>query len=346
MSVVIYHLAGNLKDELETLPDIILWVFSYGYLGVPIFFVISGLVISYGISSDRVTTKYAGNFILRRSVRLDLTYWASIFMAILLLSLKNIILGNEEEMPSFLSVFLHMFYLQELLHVDPVISVVYWTLCLEVQFYLFYIFSIGISQHLLSKHSDILLMLMIIPLGVYSITLDLGVYKNPARGLFISNWHYFLMGVLVSQAIRGKAYGIYTLFAWLLIEATFQTTIKIKPYALAGIVTTLSIFFMWKLNLLNTFFTGKTLTYLGTISYTLYLVHPDIGWKIISFGKLFMGNDITTVKSIILLTAAIASSIFVAHIFHLLFEKPTLKIAKRLKSESIKEVFKSLIRHR
>jgi peptidoglycan/LPS O-acetylase OafA/YrhL len=78
MSVVLYHLAENLKNELVTLPDIILLIFSYGYLGVPIFFVISAFVISYGIGSDKVPAKYAGNFILRRSVRLDLTYWASI----------------------------------------------------------------------------------------------------------------------------------------------------------------------------------------------------------------------------------------------------------------------------
>jgi peptidoglycan/LPS O-acetylase OafA/YrhL len=347
MSVVLYHLSGNLKNELETLPEIILSIFSYGYLGVPIFFVISGFVISYGIGSDKVTAKYAGNFILRRSIRIDLTYWASIFMALLLLTFKNMILETQEETPSFLSIVLHMFYLQDLLNVDPVISVVYWTLCLEIQFYLFYILSVWVSQkYLPHQFATILLLLMIIPLGIYSITLDLGFNENPATGLFISNWHYFLMGILVSQAVRRKAYSTCILFAWLIIEVVFQMGMEVKPYALAGIATTLSIFLMWKLNALNTLFTGKPLTYLGTISYTLYLVHPDIGWKVISFGKLLLGNDITLLGGVILLITGIVSSILVAHIFHLLFEKPTLKIAGRLKSESLGDIFKSLTRHK
>src|SRR3970282_136585 len=82
LGVVVFHLAGNLKPELSILlPDFINVIFSYGYLGVPVFFVISGFVISLSVKDSPITANYAGNFILRRSIRLDPTYWASIAVA-------------------------------------------------------------------------------------------------------------------------------------------------------------------------------------------------------------------------------------------------------------------------
>ena len=73
-------------------------------------------------------------------MRLDLTYWVSIVMAITLLLVKNTLFNESAPLPSFTDIVLHMFYLQDLMQVETVISVVYWTLCLEVQFYLFYMF--------------------------------------------------------------------------------------------------------------------------------------------------------------------------------------------------------------
>ena len=46
MGVVLYHLCGNLKAELaQAFPAFLNTLVSYGYLGVPIFFVISGFRI-------------------------------------------------------------------------------------------------------------------------------------------------------------------------------------------------------------------------------------------------------------------------------------------------------------
>ena len=45
MAVVLFHLSGKMIEELQAvLPDFITIMMSYGYLGVPVFFVISGIV--------------------------------------------------------------------------------------------------------------------------------------------------------------------------------------------------------------------------------------------------------------------------------------------------------------
>ncbi|MAI63610.1 MAG: hypothetical protein CL600_01805 [Alteromonas sp.] len=345
IGVVFFHLSGNLQPQLkELLPNFISTLFSYGYLGVPIFFVISGFVISYSTASAHVTLKYCGNFALRRSIRLDIVYWVSIALALVLLAIKNQFLGGNESFPSASDVILHMFYLQELMEVEPAISVVYWTLCLEVQFYLFYIFSLWVAQKAPLLDYYWVHLYAICGLGVYSILLDLGLLENTIHGLFISDWHYFLMGVLVGNTIRGLPYSRSVFSVWLLIEVACQLTLEFKEYASAGIFCYVLIFGMWRFGLLDKLFTGRMLMYLGTISYPLYLVHPDIGWKVISVAKKFLGDAILPWESGVLLMLGIFVSIVIAHILHVLFEVPTQRIAAKVKSKpllaALKETFK------
>ena len=77
LAVLFYHFYYN-SPYLETfdalLPRWLCWLFGKGWMGVEIFFVISGFVIAHSLGKDRVTPKYAAGFILRRSIRLDPPY--------------------------------------------------------------------------------------------------------------------------------------------------------------------------------------------------------------------------------------------------------------------------------
>jgi peptidoglycan/LPS O-acetylase OafA/YrhL len=342
LGVVFYHLASSLSSELEVaLPSFVNSIISYGYLGVPIFFVISGFVISLSVGDAKVSFKYFGNFALRRSIRLDVTYWASILFALVLLAMKNVYLAGDEPMPSWQDILLHMFYLQELFSVDPVISVVYWTLCLEVQLYVFYILSFWFTQsfgRLLGSNYYFIHLLVIISLGIYSILVDLSITSIGIKGLFISSWHYFLMGILVCNVVRNKAHSSKILIAWLMIELLFQVSGYFKEYAIAGTLCALFIFTLWRFDALNKVLTGRVFQYFGTLSYTLYLIHPDVGWKVIELGKRFLGDNMSPSVAILLLVVGILVSIIVAHLFHLLFEKPSLVLCKRLKHTSLKNI--------
>lgn len=341
LAVVLYHLSGNLKTELsQVLPEFINRLFSFGYLGVPVFFVISGLVISLSIGSNQITGQYAANFILRRSLRLDPTYWAAIFFGLLLLLIKNRVTATPDALPSAGNVVAHMFYLQDILSVSPLISVVFWTLCLEVQFYLFYLFSLWLAQRINVRGDRYLVhMLILMAIGIYSILLDRNLLSISIPGLFFSNWHYFLMGVLVGNAIRHLSSSGVLLFSWLVLEMASCAYFTIKPYQLAGIVSSLIIYLLWRQNLMGSVFTSSPLQYLGKISYTLYLLHPDIGWKVISFGRNFLHGHLSSAVVLLLFTLSIAVSIVFAHIFHVAFERPSLRLSNRLKGKSINDIF-------
>jgi peptidoglycan/LPS O-acetylase OafA/YrhL len=342
LAVVLFHLGGKMKDELQAvLPDFFTLVMSYGYLGVPVFFVISGIVISLSVKDTKVTLRYAGNFALRRSIRLDITYWASIAFILVLMAVNNRFLGGDTPYPSAGDVLLHMFYLQDLFSVSPVISVVFWTLCLEVQLYLFFLASVWLAQTISGKlNIDVYTIFLsgVIALGIFSLSLDQQFTTLSLPGLFLPYWHYFLTGVLISHVIRGKRAATPIFLMWAAVETAFLASGEIRSYPVAGLIFGVFVFLLFRWRDLDTLFSGRMFQYLGSISYTLYLVHPDIGWKTISVGKQVFGGELSSVATLFVFVTAILLSIAVAHLFHVIFEKPSLWLCKQLKNRSLGEV--------
>ena len=346
ISVVCFHFVGHIGNGLEQLlPQFIITCFYHGYLGVPVFFVISGFVISLSIGSRNIDRSYVGQFLLRRSVRLDLLYWATIFVGLCLLLFQSEVLGYKEEVPSPAVILLHMFYLQDLLSAEPILSVIYWTLCLEVQLYLFYLLLVWFSQRICPNNSSFFSVSTMLILGIYSICLNLNVATLSINGLFLPMWHYFLMGVLASNVVRGVKYSNLIFVAWIVIEILMQVFFNAKLYIIAGILCSSLIVFLWQFNYLNVFLTGTIFSYLGAISYPLYLIHTEIGWKVISFGKLIIDDQMTPLLSGLVFIIGVIASIFSAHLLHVVLEKPSLKLCHLLKtkpfSESLACLFKS-----
>jgi len=342
MAVVLFHLSGKMIEELQAvLPDFITIMMSYGYLGVPVFFVISGIVISLSVNNQKVTLRYAGNFALRRSIRLDITYWASICFVLALMTLNNNFLGGDNSYPSMGNVLLNMFYLQGLFSVEPVISVVYWTLCLEIQLYLFFLTSVWLSQTL-SKRLNFdyykVHLSGVVLLGIYSLTLEQQITALSVPGLFVPYWHYFLIGLLISNVVKGERASIPILFSWIAIEIGVLMSGDIVSYSVAGIGFGIFVFFLWQRNLMDTFLCSRFFQYLGSISYTLYLVHPDVGWRTISVCQQIFKGEMSSMETLFVFLLAILLSVLVAHIFHIAFEKPSLWLCKQLKSKSLREL--------
>ena len=138
--IVIFHaFSSQYLDGLELmLPEWSRGVIHIGYVGVTVFFVLSGFVIAHSFDRRRVDAPSIGWFMIRRSVRLDPPYWASIAITLAV---------ARRALPSAAALLAHMFYLQDLLRMKPV-SPIYWTLCLEIQFYLVFALLLGVAYRL------------------------------------------------------------------------------------------------------------------------------------------------------------------------------------------------------
>src|ERR1019366_7007946 len=84
LSVVLFHAkeGNHTPDMFSLMPGWIAALFDNGNLGVAVFFVLSGFVISHSIYAERVSAPFAGRFMLRRSLRLDPPYWAAIALSL------------------------------------------------------------------------------------------------------------------------------------------------------------------------------------------------------------------------------------------------------------------------
>jgi peptidoglycan/LPS O-acetylase OafA/YrhL len=334
LAVVLYHLIGNLRHELSSwVPETVMVIFSYGFLGVPVFFVISGFVIAQSVSGNGLTFRYVGNFVLRRVVRLDPPYWASIAIAMALLTIKNMLQAETEAYPSSFVVLAHLFYVQDFLQLSPVISDVYWTLAMEVQLYLFFILSMLACHKLFADFfiKRFMHLLLMLSLGIFSVLLDHKIVIMDMPGIFLPYWHYFLLGVLVSRVVKGREYAVPVFFVWIVFECFVQSSQDIKPYVIAAVVCTLYIYIAHVMCKLDVWFVNKPLLFLGRISYCLYLLHPDIGWKIISLSKRYFGENMEWYVSLGTLLGSVLVSILAAIVLTKVVEKPSLRLAKRLK---------------
>jgi peptidoglycan/LPS O-acetylase OafA/YrhL len=301
LSVVLFHaFAGGHTPMLhERLPALAQWPLLHGNLGVSIFFVLSGFVIAHSLTGLNLTPGMAGRFMLRRSLRLDPPYWFAIALGCAMMWVKHEPISGED-------VAAHFVYAQEMLGIAD-ISTVFWTLCLEVQFYL--IFAV-----LLTLGSRIVL------IGAFILSLPLSQIVI-WHGLFTSLWYGFLLGVLAYAAWKNeKLIGWFVLYAASLAALAWHG----GDLFMATCVATASlILIVARLGYLTTAANWRPLQFVGLISYSLYLIHnPVIGVVFRIAPKGSLAGEIAGYL------ASVAVSIFAAWLMWLVVERTSMKLSR------------------
>ncbi len=339
MAVVIYHLYGNLAENVqEWIPNLITRVLQLGYLGVPVFFVLSGFVISRSTDRDTVTLTYVRRFILRRSIRLDPPYWCAIAVAVASMSVKNYLFPQYyHPLPTATDIVTHLFYLQDILHRDP-ISVIFWTLCIEFQLYITYITLRCICDsyvNLAKADQFSLLVSLVTILGVISLLMTNEILNVKAHGFFLPYWHHFLLGVLANWIVnRRGAADLFPMLTFTLLAigiATLQLLTTPNLNAIAALVAACLIVMVGVADHLHDWLSGTIMQYFGRISYSLYLLHPTIGWSTVSVGKSLLDGPLSPTSAILLFFAGIGTSVIAAHLLNILVERPSMALARRVR---------------
>jgi peptidoglycan/LPS O-acetylase OafA/YrhL len=305
-------------------------VFEFGRGGVAMFFVISGFVIAHSLRESRPDLRFVGRFMLRRSVRLDPPYWVSIIVAVALSAAIAINNGRPVDLPGAGAVLAHVFYLQELLRVHE-ISVVYWTLTYEIQFYLVFVLALWAHEAMLRSRGPSALRFVVPTLLVGAALVAAAQTREwVLHGLFLNFWHAFVAGVLAYwggvRNSRTAAVLLVPLAAIMLLSASGTAEVFNSPAAL----TALGLLVAGQVPGLLSRLRSGPLPFLGTISYSLYLLHvPAILIAVSLSFKLF--DRFTLGGALAIFASTIATSLLVASVFWWAIERPSHEFAKKLK---------------
>jgi len=283
LAVLFFHYSfrGFAADHKSVLSyPLLLPAAKYGYLGVELFFMISGFVILMTAASGSLR-----KFTISRIVRLYPGFWACCsvtFLAILTI-------GGERYSASISEYLVNMTMLSGFVDTPP-IDGAYWSLFVEMRFY--FLVAIILALRMI-EHAQTLLIawlvctiaLLFIPIGKLSVLLitDYSAY-------FIAGAMYF---IIWKRGITLARLGT-VLVAWLLAVHNELGTLEdfSRQYnsrlSATAVVTVISVCFlsMFLVSIQKTgWISRKRWMLAGSLTYPLYLLHQNIGFMV--FNALF-----------------------------------------------------------
>ena len=329
LAVVFFHYSfrGYAADDMSIMPLLPLASFTrYGYLGVDLFFLISGFVILMTAASGSLR-----RFVDSRIVRLYPAFWICCTITFILI----LFIGPPRFSASTKQYLINMTMLNELVKV-PSIDGSYWSLFVEMRFYALVAIVLALrkinkSQFFLMLWLAASIILEFVPISKlsYLLLVDYSAY-------FIAGSTFFLIwsqGVSVSRIV---------MVALCLGDAIFNAINRLEEFdshfntdmsrsVVAGIIISFFIV-MLKISLRKTGRWGHSRWHLaGALTYPLYLLHQNIGYMIFNFAYPAVNPYILFFGSIIVLICA-------AYVVHIFFEK---KLSFQLK-EIINNFFDSI----
>jgi peptidoglycan/LPS O-acetylase OafA/YrhL len=334
MMVVVYHLRLAVSEVsakwvwpgLETL-------LGYGFLGVDIFFVISGFVISYSVRNYLHTPGFLFRFGLRRSIRLDPPYWIAIALELIAIKLGLYLfpaLGTT--FPSPAKIAAHFVYLQNLLGYGNLVDI-FWTLCFEVQFYIVLVGMLVLakttSDLLGSRFRRVFVFASAAIAFSWSILIFFGPLNAP-DGLFIARWFQFFLGVLAMNCVTAGRVSPAFVLCWLSVLAGVLFGANHAPIGLTTMLISGLLVVAGLRGKMAIWLSGAGFQFLGRISYSLYLLHPVVGWRFIKLLSVLHGSAFTAAQAWAAFFSGIGVSVFSAWMMYRLVEGPALKVCHRI----------------
>ncbi|MFJ4777755.1 acyltransferase family protein [Streptomyces sp. NPDC088762] len=284
----------------------------YGWLGVEIFFLVSGFVICMSTWGRSL-----GDFAVSRVSRLFPAYWAAVAFTSLVLFLWPEVRGIKK----YSDVFVNLSMLQGGLGV-PHIDDAYWTLFVELKFYV--LFAVVVMCGVTYRNCVLFCGLWTLA-GVVAPTADSGVLSffaiPSASPYFTAGMAFYLMRRFRPNAVLWGIVGVQFLLAQHYVHARMLSSLgksatEQTPSWPAHVIILLGFVLMAALALgALDGIRWRWLPHAGALTYPLYLIHMMVGLTIIHHFR-------DQVAPIPLALGVTAFMLFLAWLVHRLVERP------------------------
>jgi peptidoglycan/LPS O-acetylase OafA/YrhL len=310
LSVCFYHFSGAALPKLTN--PYMKPIFSYGWLGVDIFFVISGFIIPYSLFGKNHSLSAFGNYMIKRIIRINPPAYAAMVLVLAQWYFIDYVINHNRFYTSrinWLTILNNITFTVPVTQYKWVIGV-FWTLAIEFQFYIF----IGIFFKFLFEGNNkwkFIIGYLLVALMQYL------PHANSENFLHYSP--LFAMGGLTLLYYRGRMTKLQyaSSMALFTIVAYFQLNTWI---ALVGVLTSLAI--------LMTNVENKLFSAIGRISYSFYLIHVLVG-NTFEFILVRLVTPNTEFKKILLTILCVIMALASSFMFYNLVERPCIELARR-----------------
>lgn len=241
---------------------------SWGWIGVDLFFVISGYLITCILISAKNHPNYYRNFYARRGLRI----WPLYYLLLIYVFVLSPHMGPWFDQHIDFSIFkwqYYLFYTQNLIlaRLGSFCLVITWSLCVEEQFYLVWPFFV----RLFSKR--VLIAVLIAVLAVATPFRMLLHYMTSGFGFFFTfaRLDSIAVGALVALRPKWFKYAWLTVpwACWLLHRGDFDWIYLALALSFGAAVS-------YAVTHGNRFLACQPLRYMGRISYGMYIWHPIV----------------------------------------------------------------------
>lgn len=283
---------------------------TYGWLGVEMFFVISGFIIPYALHRGGYRVRDYGTFILKRIIRLDPPYLAAIGILIALGYTSTAMPGfrGAPFAPSFVQVLLHLGCVNVFFGY-PWLNPVFWTLAIELQYYLL----VGLLFPLVAQRS------FVVRAAIFG-GFAAAAFLLPA-GQFVFHWLFLFMLGMTAFHLKVGILARRQFIAWVTVLALGAWSVSGLSIAVTGMATAL-LLGLFETNL------SPAVLFFGHISYSLYLLHVPIGGRVINFGERLVH---TLSGKVAVLGLAWAASIAASWLLYRFVERPAQQWSSRIR---------------
>jgi len=300
-----YRNGGSLSAALE-----------YGHYGVEVFFVISGFVIPLAMSWSGFRYRDAGNFLLRRMIRLYPVFAIVAIVTLLCEVYGNPLLGyggGAEDLTWSRAV--ANFTLTCSMVGERWYQPVFWTLAIEAQYYLLIALSFPLLVHRQVWVRVAILLLWICP--SYFVGYGETVFSWTA---------FFSIGILVF--LKQQKLMTTTAFWFLMVLAVYShEATRNLTSGLLGVLTAVCILYSPEIR-------AQWLVKLGAISYSLYLLHIAIGGAVLIHLRNLPESWQWMNNQPLGITLATLVSVGLSMLFYKYIELPIHQLARRFKTRA------------